>query len=432
MIKGLPALISSSTPSIWASCRTITPNLSGAYHLSFKNRLNNFGFSVEQTEAEVQILARQIARSLPTKIIFIDHRPHPLSLMKALKKEFGRKKMPPLFFHVYGDFTLYSGHWFELNNILRNQEVTFICASPRQKDLLNSFLFHGRRSIHVIPFPVNSSDYYFDPSIRTRKRKELKLTAQDKLIVYTGRLCLQKNVLRLIREIADFMKTTDKRIFLYLAGSFDDSTPPLFGPPLPQGAYFQEYVKLLNQIPKKHRDRINYLGTLDLAQLKELYNSADIFMSLSTYHDEDYGMSPIEALFCGCPAVLSDWGGFSGFDINPQSCLYIPVNMDKVGPFIKSKDVQITLKKILNREHSEIEKNKQSSLYQKQFSLEAIAQSISKLHSAKTVKFKGYSVLMKTHVVRTGKTGSQEIFHDGFGRDSFYHKIYKNYLKETK
>jgi glycosyltransferase involved in cell wall biosynthesis len=63
--------------------------------------------------------------------------------------------------------------------------------------------------------------------------------------------------------------------------------------------------------------------------LNEAYNGADLFVSLSLYHDEDFGYSPLESLVCGTPIAVTNWGGYK--DLRPtetgmQSVNYVPVS----------------------------------------------------------------------------------------------------------
>jgi hypothetical protein len=53
-----------------------------------------------------------------------------------------------------------------------------------------------------------------------------------------------------------------------------------------------------------HRDRIPY-GNIPL-----YYSAADIFVSLSDTLQENFGLTPVEAMASGLPAVVSDWAGY--------------------------------------------------------------------------------------------------------------------------
>jgi glycosyltransferase involved in cell wall biosynthesis len=73
------------------------------------------------------------------------------------------------------------------------------------------------------------------------------------------------------------------------------------------------------------RFRTLYLGTKTAEELNRLYNAGDVFLSLSVHHDEDFGMSPAEALLAGSPAILSRWGGYAAFE--SAACRVVPVSL---------------------------------------------------------------------------------------------------------
>lgn len=58
---------------------------------------------------------------------------------------------------------------------------------------------------------------------------------------------------------------------------------------------------------------MHFIPHSDLRFLQQAYNGSDVFVSLSLYHDEDFGYSPLEALSCGTPVVCTNWGGYRDF-----------------------------------------------------------------------------------------------------------------------
>jgi hypothetical protein len=51
------------------------------------------------------------------------------------------------------------------------------------------------------------------------------------------------------------------------------------------------------------------MGNLSAAELAGLYHVSDIFITLTTHPDENFGFAPIEAMACGLPVVATAWGG---------------------------------------------------------------------------------------------------------------------------
>ena len=56
-------------------------------------------------------------------------------------------------------------------------------------------------------------------------------------------------------------------------------------------------LKLLEELP----ENITYLGTVPEEELSELYGNCRGF--ITTAQDEDFGLTPIESMACGCPVI---------------------------------------------------------------------------------------------------------------------------------
>jgi len=71
----------------------------------------------------------------------------------------------------------------------------------------------------------------------------------------------------------------------------------------PAGYYF-EYGKLI----EKARDKVEFLGQVTDEKLAKLYKGAKAFLALS--RDEDFGITPIEAMMVGTPVIAFNGGGY--------------------------------------------------------------------------------------------------------------------------
>ena len=194
------ALIRKEKKSQWKSCQSITHSLSLSYE-SLKGphlEVDCYDFPQGAQAFEALLLAERLIHDSVTHIIFIDHEPHPCQLIKALKQSYskGESSTAELIFHLFGDFVLQSQAWRECEEALKSFSTTFICASHKQKELVDKLLSEDCRSL-VIPFALEESSIEFDQNQRGLARKRLDL-GEAYTFVYTGRLSYQKNVLDLI------------------------------------------------------------------------------------------------------------------------------------------------------------------------------------------------------------------------------------------
>src|ERR1700733_6926502 len=107
MKKNRPAVVTASDSSSWLSCRSITPSIVKACKIAFGDELGFFSYREEMTTWELEQLARAVGEGKPSRLIFTDHRPHPLAFLQALVQVSGGK-LPTCTFHIYGDFTLFT------------------------------------------------------------------------------------------------------------------------------------------------------------------------------------------------------------------------------------------------------------------------------------------------------------------------------------
>lgn len=99
----------------------------------------------------------------------------------------------------------------------------------------------------------------------------------------------------------------------------------------------------------KKLENVRFLGDLSTEELVSVYHASDLFVSFSTFNDEDYGMSLAEALMCGLPAVLSQWEDFSSYKNYSSDVELVPVEFQDVRMHVQSAIAQKKLMaKILN------------------------------------------------------------------------------------
>ncbi|MGA2911713.1 MAG: glycosyltransferase [Candidatus Levyibacteriota bacterium] len=80
----------------------------------------------------------------------------------------------------------------------------------------------------------------------------------------------------------------------------------------PAGYYF-EHDKLVN----KSQGKVEFLGQVSDEELAKLYEGARGFLALS--QDEDFGITPVEAMFCGTPVIAFNGGGYKETVVNGKT-----------------------------------------------------------------------------------------------------------------
>ena len=323
------ALVYRRNPSDWTSCRSITRNLAEAYAMAFpKAELRPVFYEAHANSFAGHKAARQIVEFAPELLAFIDHSPFPGGLLKALRQESCR---PRVVIHVFGDFMLHSCDWLGCEEVLKELNCSFVCASEKQRKLIGSLVAGGPATVSVMPFPVSVKDFY--PSsleARSSFRARAGLSSGNSVFLYTGRLSLQKNVVLLIKSFGAYVKQIDPGGQLWLAGPVDDLGIPYLGRRCLSGTYASDLLEVIEKTGLKQQ--VRYFGDLPVSALRELYGASDFFVSLSTHNDEDFGMAPAEAACAGLPLLLTDWGGYSSFKaLNHESCagVWVPVKLEE-------------------------------------------------------------------------------------------------------
>lgn len=158
----------------------------------------------------------------------------------------------------------------------------------------------------VLPCPVDETVFHPRPRAdraATRARHGLPATAP--LLLAVGRLNIQKNLHTLLRLLAAVRRDVPDT-HLCLVGEEDDITLAEFG------VRNTGYVAWL----RAHAAALGVAGAVTILapqfgeDLARLYAAADVAVSASVYHRENFGLSQAEAQACGVPVVCTAWGGF--------------------------------------------------------------------------------------------------------------------------
>ena len=154
---------------------------------------------------------------------------------------------------------------------------------------------------------------------RSRQREIIGIAEDEIVILYVGRFnyIAKANPLPLLLATEEVSKTYTKPIRILFYGYFNDK--------INEDAFNQA----INQIVKNVKVTFVKHGDPDFPD--GVWAAGDIFCSLSDNIQESYGLTPVEAMAAGLPAIVSDWDGYRDTVRNGVEGLTIPTYMPPAG-----------------------------------------------------------------------------------------------------
>lgn len=427
------ALVYSAPDPSWPSAKTIRENLIATYVAATqtapqKFRINEVSYDVNSIQESIS----QIKKLAPDIIVIPESLPVPTVFLGELSQ---LKIAPEIHFHVYGDFTIQTHNWVRLEPILKNFRVRFYVASRAQYRLISRMLARSdERNLIEFPFPIDAEFFNFNKSLFSADLKDPQNTSDLKLF-YSGRLSRQKGAHLLLQWLYRLRQETDfaKRVRIDFAGAFDDIGSPLWSGTDPHGSSYFSWRTLVNELGLE--SCVNYCGEMNFTQLCNAHHSHDAYVSLSLYHDEDYGMAPLEALSCGAPAILTDWGGFGSFDHGKDNVYLCRTQIDKNGLSASYQDFKKAVESIYHEKHSATladqtrKRSARAALFASIYSRQALAGRLIKMISdSSPMKFTGFSKLMHAHSKRMmSRQKGVPPYKEPTKNDPIYFKTYECY-----
>jgi glycosyltransferase involved in cell wall biosynthesis len=221
---------------------------------------------------------------------------------------------------IYGNMTVELNRWDFIDENLRGEYISLLCASSRSLEQISQFV--SSSICKLVPYPM--------------KATKVLPTFGSKLL-YAGRITPQKNILQLMNVFIKASKFNSK-LELHIAGDFHDRGFHLHGLGLNLDSFKDNFFELINNSNKK----IIFHNYLTQDKLSDLIDQCQYSVSMSTYHDEDFGVSIAQGFMKGHELLLSDWGGHELYltEINR-----IPVNINE--SLIPTINQSILFKKIV-------------------------------------------------------------------------------------
>ncbi len=187
-----------------------------------------------------------------------------------------------------------------------------ICTSRAVHNVVENILYRiekytGKKKqvrIENIPLGINSIKFAPVPPLPLREKYKIpqdafvilwlgRFSAADKADLYPLLIVFE----RLIR------KNPNRRLLLLMAGYQPIGTH-----------YIEELEKVVKNMNLS--DHVIFIKNHDVSLRHELYCLSDVFTSPADNVQETFGITPIEAMACGIPQVVSDWDGYRDTVIN--------------------------------------------------------------------------------------------------------------------
>lgn len=209
-----------------------------------------------------------------------------------------------------------------------NTNDVFVGNCAADVELARKFMHNAQ--VRRVPFPVDERDFYpLDAAARAEARRALGFGDDDRVVLYVGRGNPEKNIHTLLRAFAA-VAAEHPRAHLVVAGAISGGPGlGMFGvAPLNYAATITRAIARLG-LP---RDRVHLVGPARGAGVRELYNAADVHVNLTLNHDENFGMSQVEAMACGTPVVGTAWGGLRDTILDGVTGYHVSVASTPSGP----------------------------------------------------------------------------------------------------
>lgn len=273
-------------------------------------RVEELQVSRHLSPADTWKLARKLKQSVqingpPELILFLDVFESTESILRIFSFVFANRPWPKLTFFTFGNFLSQLPLWGHMAPSLAHREVQFLVTSAAQAAVLRSCIKMPEfGAIGVCPVPIVSAE--FNSQTRRQWRAELGIGADEILAIYAGRLAFEKNIPALLEWIQALAEVTPRPLRLIVFGEPDDENGGLLRGVFPLGS---QYHTVAARNCRGRNLTVEFRGAVSADCLPKINMAADIALTMSHFHEEEYGLSIRESWLTGCQVVVSRWGG---------------------------------------------------------------------------------------------------------------------------
>ena len=152
------------------------------------------------------------------------------------------------------------------------------------------------------------------PLPKREARRELGLPEDEAVVLQLGRMVPRKGVETVIRAFAAALRRRGTKARMVIVGGNTDRPDPQATPEIGR----------LMQIAAEEgvADLVRFEGSRPRARLGAYYGAADVFVTTPWY--EPFGITPVEAMACGVPAIGSAVGGIRTTVLDGETGFLVP------------------------------------------------------------------------------------------------------------
>ncbi len=259
------------------------------YHLSRSRRQR----ALEQLVSEVDVLFLWIPR-------------YPSFLQEIFQARDAAAPHVPILYLSHGEMPLGGGWLRPCVELLRPIDTVLFNCTPDRR-IFELLVAETAASVEMFPFFIDTDRFAATRIVeRQRTREDFGFAPQDLVFLFTGRITPEKNV-HAILHLFSFLGNRHPDLRLLIVGPVEDV--PFLSHSTARGNLWRQLHDLV-QSSGVLREIVKFVPErLGLDLMPSLYAAADAFINLTLHHSENFGLVNVEAMSCGLPVVVSDWGG---------------------------------------------------------------------------------------------------------------------------
>ncbi len=218
--------------------------------------------------------------------------------------------------HIYGNLYQEQSSFRTLLTTIKKKQGQIKIVSPSTSlTLVCAKLMGSRKGLATIPLFIMSSH-----------EADQSLPGSTIRLGYAGRINQDKNIHILLEAFQD--RAIYSKYTLTIAGSFDSHIYSLQKKNL-EMPYIKQIATLYKKLSPEAKKKVVFTGELSKDEMKQFYRSIDCYVNLSTFYGEVFGFGLAEALSHKKNILITKWGGFMDFGLNPA--LMIKVKLKQNG-----------------------------------------------------------------------------------------------------